>query len=53
MPTIKTKSRLQSSKHKPKINLEVNNKKSNLTPILQTFRQKLLSGPGCLVYKRA
>ena len=43
MPRTLIKSRLQSNKHKPKIEQEINNTKSNLLPHLQTFKQKLLS----------
>ena len=51
MPRALIKSRLHSNKHKPKIEQEVNNTKSNLPPHLQTFKQKLLSGNGFLIYK--
>ena len=51
MPKTLIKSRLHSSKQKPKIKQEVNNTKSNLPPHLQTFKQKLLSGNGFVVYK--
>ena len=44
------KSRLHSNKHKPKIKQEVNTTKSNLPPNLQSFKQKLLSGNGFLIY---
>ena len=47
------KSRLQTNKHKPKKKPELNITKSNLTPHLQSFRRKLLSGDGFLVYNRA
>ena len=50
MPRTLTKSRLHS-KHKPKIKQEVNNTKSNLPPHLQSFKQKLLSGNGFIIYK--
>ena len=45
------KSRLHPDKHKPKIKQEVNNSKSKLSPNLQTFKQKILSGGGFIVYK--
>ena len=51
MPRTKTKSRLHSNKHKPKINHEVNKTKSNLSPHLQTLKQKLLSWNGFVEYK--
>ena len=51
MPRTITKSRLHSNKHKPKMKQETNNTKSNLPPHLQTFKQKLLSGNGFIIYK--
>ena len=42
MPKTLIKSRLHSNKHKPKLEQEVNNTKSNLPPNLQSFKQKLL-----------
>ena len=51
MPRTLIKSRLHSNKHKPKINQEINNTKSTLPPNLQSFKQKLLSGNGFIVYK--
>ena len=51
MPRALIKSRLHSNKNKPKIKQEVNNTKTNLPPHLQTFKQKLLSGNGFLIYK--
>ena len=45
------KSRLHPNKHKPKIKQEVNTTKSNLPPHLQSFKQKLLSGNGFIIYK--
>ena len=51
MPGTLIKSRLHSNKHKPRIKQEVNNTKSNLAPHLQTFKQKLLSRNGFLIYK--
>ena len=51
MPKTLITSRLHSHKHKPKIEQELNNIKSNLSPNLQTFKQKLLSGNGFVEYK--
>ena len=51
MPRTLIKSRLHSNKHKPKIIQEINITKSNLPPHLQSFKQKLLSGSGFVVYK--
>ena len=51
MPRTLIKSRLHPNKNKPKIKKEVNITKSNLPPHLQTFKQKLLSGNGFLIYK--
>ena len=51
MPRTIIKSRLHSNKHKPKIKQETNNAKSNLPPHLQSFKQKLLSGNGFIIYK--
>ena len=51
MPKTLIKSRLHSNKHKSKIKQEINNTKSTLPPHLQTFKQKLLSGNGFLIYK--
>ena len=51
MPRTLIKWRLHSNKHKPKIKQELNNTKSNTPPNLQSFKQKLLSGNGCFVYK--
>ena len=53
MPKTKIKSRFHSNKHKPKIKQEINNTKSNLPPHIQSFKQKLLSGNGFIIYKRA
>ena len=44
-------SRLHSNKHKPKIKQEINNTKSTLPPNLQSFKQKILSGNGFVLYK--
>ena len=46
------KSRLHSTKHKPKIKLEVKINNSKLPPSLQPFKQKLLSGNGFVEYKQ-
>ena len=51
MPKTLIKSRLHSSEHKPKNKQETNNTKSNLPPHIQSFKQKLLSGDGFIVYK--
>ena len=53
MPQTLIKSRLHSNEHKQKIKPEVNNTKSTLPPHLQSFKQKLLSGNGFIVSKRA
>ena len=46
MPRTLKQSRLHCNKHKPKIEQEVINTKSNLPPHLQSLKQKLLSGNG-------
>ena len=51
MPKTLIKSRLHSNKHKPKIKKEINKTKSNLPPNIQSFKQKLLSGNGFIIYK--
>ena len=51
MPKTLIKSRLHPNKQKPKIKQEINNTKSNLPPNIQSFKQKLLSGNGFVVYK--
>ena len=51
MPKTLKKSRLHSNKNKPKIKQEINSTKLNLSPNLQSFKQKLLSGNGFGVYK--
>ena len=51
MPKTLIKSRLHSDKQKPRIKQKLNNTKSNLLPHLQSFKQKLLSGNGFLIYK--
>ena len=53
MPKTILKSRLRNNTHKPKIKQEFNITKSYLPPNLQSFQQKLLSGKGFFVYKRA
>ena len=50
MPRTIIKSRLHSNKHKPKIKQEMNNTKSKLPPHLQSFKQKLLSADGLIIY---
>ena len=50
MPKTLIKSRLHPKKTKPKVKEEIKNTKSNLTPNLQSFKQKLLSGNGFLKY---
>ena len=51
MPRILRKSRLHSDENKPKNKQELNNSKSSLPPNLQSFKQKLLSGSGFIIYK--
>ena len=51
MPRTILKSSLHPEKHEPKIKQEINSTKSNLPPNLQSFKQKLLSGNGFVVYK--
>ena len=51
MPKTLIKSRLHFIKHKPKIKQKINNTKSTLPPNLQSFKQKLLSGNGFVVYR--
>ena len=51
MPKKLIKSRLHCNKHKTKMKQELNSTKSNLPSHLQSFRQKLLSGNGFIVYK--
>ena len=51
MPRNLIKSRLHSNKQKPKIKQEINTTKSNLPSHIQTFKQKLLSGDGFIIYK--
>ena len=51
MPKTLLKSRLHSNKHKPKNKQEPDKTKSNLSPNLQSFEQKFLSGNGLVQYK--
>ena len=51
MPKTLIKLRLFSRKNKRKLKQEVNTTQSNLPPILQVFKQKLLSGNGFVQYK--
>ena len=51
MPRTIFKSRLHSKKHKIEIEQEVNNNKTTLPPLLQSFKQKLISGNGFVEYK--
>ena len=51
MPRTLIKSRLHSSKQKPKIKQELNITKSNLPPHIQSFKQKLLSGNGFVEFR--
>ena len=51
MPRTLIKSRLHPNKQKPNIKQEINNTKTTLPPNLQSFKQKLLSGNGFIVYK--
>ena len=51
MPRTPINSRLHSNKHKLKIKTELNNTKSNSPPLLQPFKQKLLSGNGFVEFK--
>ena len=44
------KSRLHFNKQKPKIKQEYNKTQSNLPSHLQTFKEKLLSGNGFIIY---
>ena len=50
MPETLIKSRLHSTKYKPKIKQEANYTKSTLPPNLRSFELKLLSGIGFVVY---
>ena len=51
MPETLLKIRKHCNNYKPKSKQELNDTKSTLTPNLQSFKQKLLSGIGILVYK--
>ena len=48
MPRTLIKSKLHSVKHKPKLKQEIKITKSKLPPHLKSFKQKLLSGNGCV-----
>ena len=51
MPRTLIKSRLHPIKEKIKIKQKIKDTKSNLPLHLQTFKQKLLSGNGFIIYK--
>ena len=51
MPKTLIKSRLHSNKLKPKIKQEINHTGTLLSPKIQSFKQKLLSGNGFIEYK--
>ena len=51
MPRTIKKSRLHSNKHNTKIKQEISKTKSILTPNLQSFKHKLVSGNGFVEYK--
>ena len=51
MPRTLIKSRLHTNKYKPKIKQEPDKTKSNLPSHIQTFKQKLISGNGFIIYK--
>ena len=51
MPRTLIKSRLHSNKHKPKTKQEINNTKPNLSLLLRSFKQKLLSRNGFVEYR--
>ena len=51
MPKTLIKSRLHSNKNKPKIKQEINNINSKLPPNIQSFKKKLLSGNGFVIYR--
>ena len=53
MPKTIMKWRLQTNKHKLEIKQEGYNTQSMLPPIVQSFKQKLLSGNAFIVYKWA
>ena len=50
MPRTLIKSGLHSNKQKPIIKQEITTTKLNLPTHIQTFKQKLLSGNGFVVY---
>ena len=51
MPRTIIQSRLHPNRHKPKIKQELKNTKPTLPPHIQSFKQKLLTGNGFIVYK--
>ena len=51
MPRTLLKSRFHSIEHKPKVRQEIKNTKSKLSPHLQSYKQKLLSGNGFVEYR--
>ena len=51
MPRTLIKSSLHSNKNKLKVKKELNNTTSNLSPNLQSYKQKFLSGNGFVEYK--
>ena len=51
MPRTLINSRLHSIKKEPKLKQEMNITKSSIPPHIQTFKLKLLSGNGFIVYK--
>ena len=51
MPKTIIISRLHSNKHKPKTKQEINITKSKSPPHKQSFKQKLLSSNGFVIYK--
>ena len=51
MPKTIIKSKLHSTKQKPKIKQELKSTESKLPPILQSFKQKFLIGSGFVEYR--
>ena len=51
MPKTPTKTRLRTKKHKHEIKQEPKITKSNLSPNLQSFKQKILSGNSFVEYR--
>ena len=51
MPKTLIKSRFHPTKNKPKIKQEPDKTKSNKPSLIQTFKQKLLSGNGFIEFK--